>query len=161
LPDHTLGAPHCTHQVLLNPPRRVSLRTEPAYSGGLVFKAHKLLYHTTPGSRVMKKERQLLRRSARSRKLWLGRVGFLDVAERGGLGAPHCTHEVSLNPLLRRRGRSRELWLGGVGLLDVGWAESVFSTTKGPYAGGAATAGNSGWAALVFCLLHTVHMKFY
>jgi len=50
--------PSCAIDLRFPEPPTVPSDTAPLFRGGLVFKAHRLVYHSTPGSRVIKKRRR-------------------------------------------------------------------------------------------------------
>ena len=57
------------------------------FRGGLVFKAHRLLYHPTLGSRVIKKKKKYLR-DVDQQKVFIGAVRHPRQVERVAINAP-------------------------------------------------------------------------
>jgi len=69
MPDTSVGRHGC--EAISDSPRESATRLHSAclkrFRGGLVFKAHRLVYHSTLGLRVIKKKEKRLREVARFR----------------------------------------------------------------------------------------------
>jgi len=102
---HELAAPRENFQKQL-PAQRLLGRNVNRFRGGLVFKAHRLVYHSTLGSRVIKKKKKWLKSGPECGLDWHMCATF--ARQRHELAAPEDTLSEQLNRFYRL---SSEKWL--------------------------------------------------